>query len=107
MDKLKVFVSHSFDKADARLIKKILDVMSRPRFHLDIRAARDGETRPFADKIWDLIDWADVTFGILTARGRDKTAGTPYPSHFVLSECASALGRYRDSDTKVVIGILE
>src|SRR5437588_1841026 len=106
MDKLKVFVSHSFEKVDARVVKKILEIMRRPRFHLDVRTARDSQSRPFADKIWELIDWADVTFGILTARGQDKAGGTSYPSHFVVSECSSALGRYRDSDIKTVVGIL-
>jgi hypothetical protein len=107
MEKLKVFVSHSFDKADAEIVAKILDIMRRPRFHLEVRTAQPSEARPFSDKIWDLIDWADVTFGILTQRSQDGESGNSYPSHFVVSECSTALGRYRDNEKKAVVGIVE
>src|SRR5437016_7581236 len=107
MDKLKVFVSHTFDKTDADIISRILEIMRRQRFHLDVQTAQPPQSRSFPDKIRDWIDWADVTFGIFTKRGRSEGGGESYPSHFVVSECSTALGRYWDNDRKAVVGILE
>jgi hypothetical protein len=95
MADLKVFVSHSFDEADADLVNKILEVMQRRKFHLEIKTARNRESRPFPDKIMDLVAWADVTFGIYTKKFVDST-GRWFPPNYVVSECSYAVGIVED-----------
>lgn len=98
--KIRVFVSHSFDQLDEALINRFLEVMRRPKFHFEVRSARYSEARPFPDKIEEIIEWADLTFGIFTCKYLDPERGH-VPPPYVISECSYALGYYAQSHKKV------
>src|ERR1017187_11010798 len=50
-DKLRVFVSHSFEDRDRELVDRVLALLKQRRFHFDVRTARPAEGGPFPDKI--------------------------------------------------------
>jgi hypothetical protein len=105
-DKLRVFVSHSFEDRDREFVDHVLTLLKQRKFHFDVRTARPAEGGPFPDKIEGHIEWADITFGLFTQKFADET-GHPLPPPYVISECSYALGRYRDVERKAVHGIVE
>jgi hypothetical protein len=105
-DKLRVFVSHSFEDRDREFVDHVLTLLKQRKFHFDVRTARPAEGGPFPDKIEGQIEWADITFGLFTQKFADET-GHPLPPPYVISECSYALGRYRDVERKAVHGFVE
>jgi hypothetical protein len=107
--KLKVFVSHSFDRKDKTVVSKFLDLLKQPVYNFEVRTAEPHESRPFPDKIRDYIRWADVTLGIFTRKhqitGSDGRKSYVPPS-FVVSECSYASGVY-DGTHRTVHGFVE
>src|SRR5574341_1232742 len=107
MERLKVFVSHSFDEGDQAVIEKLLSIIQQRKFNFEVRTARNPEPRRFGSKIEDWVDWADVTFGLFTRKYRDPNTNWWLPPPYVISECSYALGRYRDLESKGVHGVVE
>jgi len=105
-DKLRVFVSHSFEDCDREFVDQVLALLKQRRFHFDVRTALPAEGGPFPEKIEGQIDWADITFGVFTKKFADE-AGHAVPPPYVISECSYALGRYKDVERKAVHGIVE
>lgn len=109
-DRIRVFVSYSFDPADDAIVKLIINILKSNR-NLSVLTAHDPMPESIEHKIEDRIDNSDVIFGIFTSRYAvtDAAGNRMYlPPPFVVGETSYAIGSYRPyQGQKLVCGAIE
>lgn len=106
---LNVFVAHSMDKRDEKLIEALLQHLNQHKFHFHVSSGSTSQGRPIGEKVADLIDGCDVILGIFTREYVDSESAEtlPLPSTYIVSECSYALGLSKHIPHKHVHGIRE
>jgi hypothetical protein len=106
MEKLNVFVAHSFDKNDILITNWFISLMKKSPLNFNVTTGAKAIPERIDEKIKTEIADSSCVIGIFTKRYYIEDFKKWFPPPFIICECACAMGFYYNT-SKIICGFYE